>query len=311
MHGVLANVIEVPKEYETAIEMCLGISLQNIVTETEEDAKKLVEHLRKNNLGRASFLPISSVKGKKLDKVKGKDNGFIGIASDLVKYSKKYEQIILNLLGRTVVVDNMNTAIKLAKNNNYSFRIITLEGDLINPSGAITGGSVSKKTVNILGRGREIESLEKQIKKEKEKVEKLKLEKEEYENSIEDILELAQNLEKQLQEIEIEYATKKQKLELIEENIQKIENRLNKVKQEGQEIEENKKNLVTKKQEYIKQIDTLTCQIEELNKIITEFAELNKDNQKYIDDLNFDITNLKISVSSFDESESSIQEIEE
>ena len=311
MHGVLANVIEVPKEYETAIEMCLGISLQNIVTETEEDAKKLVEHLRKNNLGRASFLPISSVKGKKLDKVKGKDNGFIGIASDLVKYSKKYEQIILNLLGRTVVVDNMNTAIKLVKNNNYSFRIITLEGDLINPSGAITGGSVSKKTVNILGRGREIESLEKQIKKEKEKVEKLKLEKEEYENSIEDILELAQNLEKQLQEIEIEYATKKQKLELIEENIQKIENRLNKVKQEGQEIEENKKNLVTKKQEYIKQIDTLTCQIEELNKIITEFAELNKDNQKYIDDLNFDITNLKISVSSFDESESSIQEIEE
>ena len=204
MHGVLANVIEVPKEYETAIEMCLGISLQNIVTETEEDAKKLVEHLRKNNLGRASFLPISSVKGKKLDKVKGKDNGFIGIASDLVKYSKKYEQIILNLLGRTVVVDNMNTAIKLAKNNSYSFRIITLEGDLINPSGAITGGSVSKKTVNILGRGREIEGLEKQIKKEKEKVEKLKLEKEEYENSIEDILELAQNLEKQLQEIEIE-----------------------------------------------------------------------------------------------------------
>ena len=127
MHGVLANVIEVPKEYETAIEMCLGISLQNIVTETEEDAKKLVEHLRKNNLGRASFLPISSVKGKKLDKVKGKDNGFIGIASDLVKYSKKYEQIILNLLGRTVVVDNMNTAIKLAKNNSYSFRIITLK----------------------------------------------------------------------------------------------------------------------------------------------------------------------------------------
>ena len=107
--------------------MCLGISLQNIVTETEEDAKKLVEHLRKNNLGRASFLPISSVKGKKLDKVKGKDNGFIGIASDLVKYSKKYEQIILNLLGRTVVVDNMNTAIKLAKNNSYSFRIITLK----------------------------------------------------------------------------------------------------------------------------------------------------------------------------------------
>ena len=163
MHGVLANIIEVPDDLETAIEMCLGASLQNIVTETEEDAKKLVEHLRKNNLGRASFLPISSVKGKKLDKIKGNEKGVIGIASDLVKYNKKYEQIILNLLGRTVIVDNMETAIKVSKQNGYTFRIVTKEGDLINPSGAITGGSVAKKTVNILGRGKEIEKLEKEI----------------------------------------------------------------------------------------------------------------------------------------------------
>ena len=185
MHGVLANIIEVPDELETAIEMCLGASLQNVVTETEEDAKKLVEHLRKNNLGRASFLPISSVKGRKLDKIKGQDNGVIGIASDLIKYSKKYEQIVLNLLGRTVIVDNMNTAIKLAKQNGYTFRIVTKEGDLINPSGAITGGSVAKKTVNILGRGKEIEKLEKEINNLKQKIEKLQNDKQNYEESIE------------------------------------------------------------------------------------------------------------------------------
>ena len=152
MHGVLANIIEVPEEYQTAIEMCLGASLQNIVTETEEDAKKLVQHLRKNNLGRASFLPITSVRGRKLDKIKGHEKGVVGIASDIVKFNKKYEQIVLNLLGRTVIVDNMETAIKVAKQNGYTFRIITIEGDVINPSGAITGGSVAKKTVNILGR---------------------------------------------------------------------------------------------------------------------------------------------------------------
>ena len=157
MNGVLANIIEVPDDLQTAIEMCLGASLQNIVTETETDAKRLVEHLRKNNLGRASFLPISSVRGKKLDKIKGNESGVIGIASDLIKYNKKYEQIILNLLGRTVIVDNMDTAIKVAKQNGYTFRIVTTEGDLINPSGAITGGSVAKKTVNILGRGKEID----------------------------------------------------------------------------------------------------------------------------------------------------------
>ena len=164
MHGVLANIIDVPKEYQTAIEMCLGASLQNIVTETEEDAKKLIEHLRTNNLGRASFLPITSVKGKKLDNIKGKKDGVIGIACDLIKFDKKYEQIVLNLLGRTVIVDDMQNAIKLSKENNYSFRIITLEGDVINPSGAITGGSVTKKTVNILGRSKEIEELNKLLK---------------------------------------------------------------------------------------------------------------------------------------------------
>ena len=173
MNGVLANIIEVPDDLQIAIEMCLGASLQNIVTETETDAKRLVEHLRKNNLGRASFLPISSVRGKKLDKIKGNESGVIGIASDLIKYNKKYEQIILNLLGRTVIVDNMDTAIKVAKQNGYTFRIVTTEGDLINPSGAITGGSVAKKTVNILGRGKEIEKLEKEIKNLKQKIEKL------------------------------------------------------------------------------------------------------------------------------------------
>ena len=311
MHGVLANIIEVPEQYQTAIEMCLGASLQNIVTETEEDAKKLVEHLRKNNLGRASFLPITSVRGRKLDKIKGHEKGVIGIASDLVKYDKKYEQIITNLLGRTVVVDNMDTAIKVAKQNGYTFRIITTQGDVINPSGAITGGSVAKKTVNILGRGREIEKLEKEIANLKSKIEAIIKEKEQYEESIEDIIENATSLEKELQEIDITYATEKQKLVSVEENISKIELRLNKLKEESNSLETEKENSINKKEEIQKDIIKLNEETEKLSKIINEYVELNKDNQKYIDDLNFDITNLKISVSSFDESESSIEEIQE
>lgn len=311
MNGVLANIIEVPDDLQTAIEMCLGASLQNIVTETETDAKRLVEHLRKNNLGRASFLPISSVKGKKLDKIKGNESGVVGIASDLVKYNKKYEQIILNLLGRTVIVDNMDTAIKVAKQNGYTFRIVTKEGDLINPSGAITGGSVAKKTVNILGRGKEIEKLEKEIKNLKQKIEKLENDKQNYEESIEGILELSANLEKELQEIDITYATEKQKVISINENIEKLEKRLNRLKEEQANLEKQKEEAVSTKGDLQVEINKIVEQNEELSKIITEFAELNKDDQKYIDDLNFDITNLKISVSSFDESEASIQEIQE
>lgn len=309
MHGVLANIISVPKEYETAIEMCLGASLQNIVTDTEEDAKKLVEHLRKNNLGRASFLPITSVKGKKLDNIKGKKVGVIGIAADLVTFDKKYEQIILNLLGRTVVVDNMQNAINLAKENSYSFRIITIEGDVINPSGAITGGSVAKKTVNILGRSREIESLEKEIKKLKETIQTLEKEKENYISSSENIIEEVDGLEKQLQEIDIKYATEKQRVISIDENIEQIQKRIEKLKEENSKAEESKKEILQSKEQNEKLIENMTKQNEEYQQEIDEFSRDNKDSQNYIDDLNLDITNLKISVSSFYESEVSIKEM--
>ncbi|MBR3001968.1 MAG: chromosome segregation protein SMC [Clostridia bacterium] len=309
MHGVLANILSVPKEYETSIEMCLGSSLQNVVTDTEQDAKKLVEHLRKNNLGRASFLPIASVKGKKLDKIKGKDKGVIGIASDLVQYDKKYEQIIFYLLGRTVIVDNMENAIQVAKHNGYSFRIVTVEGDVINPSGLISGGSVAKKTVNILGRSREIESLKKELKNHKEKIKKLEQEKDKYLSESEDTLKEVANLEKGIQEIEITYATEKQKVLSIDENINKLEARLEKLKKqiENNKVQKNDAQKETEKNESL--IMELTEKNKELSMVIQEFAELNKDDQKYIDDLNYDITNLKISVSSFDESESSIEEI--
>ena len=310
--GVLANIVSTEKEYETAIEMCLGGSLQNIVTETESEAKKLVEHLRKNNMGRASFLPITSVKGRKIDKYDSKHiNGIIGVASDLVKYDKKYEGIILSLLGRTIIVDNMDNGVELAKKNRYSFRIVTLKGDVINPSGSITGGSVMQKTVNILGRSREIESIQKEIKVLNKKLENIQKEKEDYLSDIEDVLEEASSLEQNMQEIDITYATEKQKMVSIEENVERLENRLARLKQEQESIINKKQELNSIKEEAKEQIEKLSKENEELNKVIEEFANLNKDNQKYIDDLNFDITNLKISVSSFEESEMSIKEMTE
>ncbi len=308
MNGVLSSLISVEKEHQTAIEMALGATLQNIVTKDEETAKKLVEYLRMNNLGRASFLPITSVKGKKIDKIK-KTEGIIGVASDLVKFDKKYEQIILNLLGRTIIVDDMTNAIKLAKVNNYTFRIVTLKGDLINPSGAITGGSVATKTVNILGRTKEIKELEKKIEEINKKISEEQNQKNKYEKSIQNILDEVESLEKSLQEIDIIYATEKQKLVSVEENIKKLENRLDVLKREQETGLKQKEELLNKKEEIEKQIEDLSFTNIEINKEIEQYASLNKDNQKYIDDLNFDITNLKISVSSFDESETSIDEI--
>ena len=292
VRGVLASLITVPEEYQLAVETVLGQTLQNIVTETEEDAKKLIEYLRKNNLGRASFLPITSVKGKNLDKlITNGTQGVIGVASKLIKTDKKYEEIISNLLGKTVIVNDMDTAIVIAKQNKYSFRIVTLKGDIINPSGAISGGSTTQKTNSIIGRTAQIKQLEKEIEKIQKEIEKITKEKEDYENSIESLLEEITSIEASSRETEIEYATEEQRLESIEETISSLETKLDKLKTETNEIVES----IDKNKEEKAVIEQKNLELEQeitiLNTAIQNFAEKNKENQKYIDDLNFDITN--------------------
>ena len=299
------------KEYEVAIEMSLGASLQNVVTETEQEAKKLIEYLRKNNLGRVTFLPISAVNGKKLDRANLNIKGVIGIASDLVQYDKKYEGIFNNLLGRTVIVDDMEAGIAVAKKNNYAFRVVTLKGDIINSSGAMTGGSVQTKTVNILGRSREIEDLKEELNKLNSKLKNKEKEKDEYLDRIEELLETIDHLENNLQEIDIEYATQKQKVELISENVDKLTIRMDRTKHEIENLNNQKKDIAENKEKLIEDLANLEKEIQTLNLEVEEFVKLNKDDQTYIDNLNMDITNLKISVSSFEESEMSIDEMTE
>ena len=307
--GALAELIDVPEKLETAIEMALGASLQNIVTENEQDAKRLIEHLRSNNLGRASFLPISSIKGKKLENYKGKNDKVLGIASDLISFDKKYEGIILNLLGRTIVVQDMDTAIILAKENGHSFKIVTIEGDIISTSGSLTGGSVNKKALKIIGRGKEIQSLEKEIEKLKKIQEELKLEKEEIIKSSSDILNKSEELENSLKEIEIKYNVENQKIVTINDEIQKIAERLNKAKEEKKLLEKQEEEYLSSIDEEVIDKEKIEKENENLKRIIDEFAVSNKEISSKVDNLNFDITNLKISVSSFNESEISIDEI--
>ena len=310
VHGILANLISVDKEYMLAIEMTLGPIIQNIVTDSEEDAKKLVKYLRENKLGRASFLPITSVKGQKMSGINSREiNGVIGIASDLVKTDKKYTDIVLNLLGRTVVVDDIDNAVELAKKNSYKFKIVTLKGDIINPSGAISGGSAPNKTVSILGREKEIKELEEKLDELNKQIKKLEKEKADYETEIKDILINFENKQKESQELEIIYATEKQKNDNFDLEILKLDAKLAKHRKDIEEIKIEKQTSEEKQKEFNEQISSIDEENEILNNSILEFTNLNKDNQKYIDDLNLDITNLKISVSSFDESEMSINEI--
>ena len=306
--GVIANIIRVDNKYNTAIEMLLGSAIQNIVTKTEQDAKTMIEYLRNNNLGRASFLPMTTVKGNKIERYK-KVEGTIGIASDLISYEKEYNEIMQNLLGKAVIVDTMENAIKLAKENKYSFRIATLDGDIITPSGSMTGGSIAKKTSNILGRTEEIKALKKELIETEEKIKQIEDQKESFTISNSEQLESIDTLKAELQQNEIIFATEQEKMNSINKEVTNLENEKNK-KQE--EIEKHKNNIEIANDNKITISEKISGIIENsniLNKEITEYAQKHQEDQRNIDILNEDITNLKISVSSFEESNISIDEI--
>ena len=162
--GVVSDLIQVDKKYEIAIETALGGNIQNIVTEDEETAKKMISYLKANRFGRATFLPITSVDGrgnfKNHDALKEK--GVIGLANTLVKTDAKYEGVIAYLLGRVVVTENIDHAIALARKNHYSLHIVTLEGEYLSPGGSMAGGAF-KSSSNLLARKREVEELEKKV----------------------------------------------------------------------------------------------------------------------------------------------------
>ncbi len=165
IHGVVADLITSEKKYEVAIETALGGSIQNIVTDSEETAKNLIEYLKKNKFGRATFLPLTSI-GNRTVFTQEKaltEKGVLGLANQLVKADRQYEGLLKYLLGRVVVVDTIDNAIALSRKYQYSLRIVTLEGELLNAGGSMTGGAF-KNTSNLLGRKREIEELEKSCK---------------------------------------------------------------------------------------------------------------------------------------------------
>ncbi len=175
--GVLAQLMTVPQKYETAIDMALGAAQQNIVTDNEETAKELINYLRQNRLGRATFLPMSAIRPQTINANSRnalKLPGCIGVASDLVSCAPEYKNIIENLLGRTVIADNLDHGIPIMRAGGHSFRLVTLEGDVMHSGGSMTGGSVQSRVSNFLSRERELKELTEVLRSGKTKLDAMK-----------------------------------------------------------------------------------------------------------------------------------------
>lgn len=273
IHGVVADIIKVENKYETAIEIALGGNIQNIVTDNETTAKELIEYLKKNKFGRATFLPLTSISskdGNSYDKYLS-EKGVIGLAHTLVSVDPLYKELLKSLLGRSIVVDTIDNALLLAKKYNQSLRIVTLEGELLNPGGSLSGGAY-KNSSNLLGRRREISELEEYIIALDKELKDLEVNKEEKKSTKQKARETVEGNKTRLQENYIKQNTIKLK---IKEESAKIQNRLSQYDEINGEM-----------REIDLQSKDLTYNIQALNESLTSNEYKRKENEIKIDEFN-------------------------
>lgn len=313
VYGTLASLLSTDEKYEYAIEIALGSYMQNIVIESENEAKDIINYLKQNSIGRATFLPLNSLKNIKFDMQKqlSKYNGYLGIASELVKYDSKYKKAIDLSLGTTAIVDTIDNAINISRATKNAVRIVTLSGEIIAATGSITGGQTNKTKTGIIGRKDKIEKLKVQIEEKQRKYDEIADKLKGYKEKINNKKEELSILWNKKEECNVLVATLNEKYENIKKELEKIENS----KEQTKEFIES----MQKSNEEIKeQLDCINKRVEEIDElnineqeIVDEYARFNKEKQQEIDFLNEDIVNLKISLTSFDESVSSIDEMKE
>ncbi len=299
MVGVLASLIKVPAEFETAIEVALGNAVQNIVTYNEAGAKDLIAYLKENQFGRATFLPITSMKRRDMDEslVKGK-KGVFGVASKLISYDKKIDNVISNLLGGTVIVDKLSTAVELAQDNRYSFKIVTLDGDVVSTQGSLTGGSKKNEVTNLISREREIETLSEEIERLEQKSYELK-------NKIDYLsvdLNASKSAEKKIasqkNEIEIRLATDQEKLEIMTNNLDELKDQKNVCEMEKKSVE-NKLNLIAQELSKIGRVQSaLSGNKKDADQIVKERQERYNQIRAQRDQLVANMTSVKVDMAS-------------
>ena len=237
IRGVVADLIQVNKEYEIAIETALGGSIQNIVTDNEQTAKRMIEYLKKNRFGRATFLPLNSIntRGEFSQKDALKEVGVIGLASDLVTTEKEYTGLTRYLLGRVLVVDQIDHAIAIAKKYHHSLRMVTIEGESLSPGGSMTGGAF-KNNSNLLGRRREIEELEGKVAAQKEVVSRLAASMEENRHNRNQLREQISQLQEQLRSKYVAQNTAKMNLVQLNDKEQEIRDGYERIRLDQEQI---------------------------------------------------------------------------
>ncbi|NPC92546.1 chromosome segregation protein SMC [Bacillus sp. WMMC1349] len=302
IHGAIAELIQTDQKYETAIEIALGASAQHVVTEHEDAARQAIQYLKKHSFGRATFLPLSVMKEKYIqshDIALAKENpSFIGTASELVSYDSSYRTVVQYLLGNVLITEHLKGANELAKRLGHRYRIVTLEGDVVNPGGSMTGGAVKKKTSSLLGRTRELEAMTERLQEMERKsqlledeVKTLKIEIQALEKQLQTLREDGERLRSEQQQLkgrlyELEVAEKnvnshlelydREKAELLEEDSTKkqrtleLEEKLKVVAESLKKLDGEIEHLTERKQTQTSTKETLQSELTDLKVVLAK-----------------------------------------
>ncbi len=274
VHSVVSKLLDVDKKYVVAVETALGNMLQNIVCDSEKVAKECISYLKENNFGRATFLPLTSVAGERMKNPPENQKGYIGLACDIISYDKKYENIFVNLLGRCVVCDNLDNAVNMAKQSGYKFKIVTLDGQQVNPGGSLTGGS-QVKGQNLLSRAKDIEILKGEISELEKLVDKNDDKIQQYRQRINKMAELKQALDDTLKNCEHEAVIINSRIDAEKKSILDIEDGISSLTGESGDILSGRGDVEKQKANYADKIKI--CE----KKIIDIRKELDEKNNQY------------------------------
>ncbi|GAA0099936.1 chromosome segregation protein SMC [Paraclostridium bifermentans] len=299
IYGALGQVISSSQKYEKALEASLGSYMQNIITKDENSAKNAINYLKKNNLGRVTFLPLNIIKSNKIDKNAIKSSTkYIGIASELVKFDEKYKNIIENVLGRTIVIGTMDEAIKFARETNHRYKVVTLDGEILNPGGSLTGGTV-RTNGNILSRKRLIEEFKENIEKEKQKLNSLEQEKTSLRCSIDSNLAKIEKINNELRESDKNVVVINANIKSANDEVSNLNNNLNKFENEKLSLGENLEYTLTKTKSLKENINEIEQkhllnknEIEALNSKLKEINDGYEVDKSRFDDLNIEYAKL-------------------
>jgi chromosome segregation protein len=312
IRGAIAELVKVPAEVEIAIETALGGALQNVVVETEADGREAIAFLKRRQLGRATFLPMNVVRGRSI--ADGEQNGlkaakgFVGIAVDLIQFEPAYQAIFASLLGNVVIAETLEDANHIAAKGQYRYRVVTLEGDVVNPGGSMTGGSLQKKTTSLLSRQRQIEELDQEIRTSESQLDVVRDKASQMKREIAEQMHSVEQLRQQGEQKRIEEQQLRAELNPLEAESRTVEEQLSMDNQDLDALRQERADFANKKMESEQALELFQQEEASLQQAIRDAEISRKASENAKEELQTQLTELKVSSASISQEKQSLQE---